>query len=261
MPARSIVRLARSLAVALALAPLIASAQQPRQQRAPSGAAAVPDITGSWERLVGGRGQQSPLVPPPAVAAPQLKPPYLAEQRARQQAAREADAKGQPLATHNVYCLPDGMPAMMGAVFPLEILQSRGQITMIEEAYTQVRRILLDRPQKALEDVEPGYYGHSVGRWEGDTLVVDTIGIKENVRYQNMPHSPQMRIRERIQLKSPDVLWDQITIEDPVTLEQPYTYTIALRRMADYQLLEYVCEDNREYADENGIQRIRVGGK
>src|SRR6185436_12253590 len=148
MPATSIARLARSLAVALALAPLIASAQQPRQQRAPSGAAAVPDITGSWERLVGGRGQQSPLVPPPAVAAPQLKPPYLAEQRARQQAAREADAKGQPLATHNVYCLPDGMPAMMGAVFPLEILQSRGQITMIEEAYTQVRRILLDRPQK-----------------------------------------------------------------------------------------------------------------
>jgi hypothetical protein len=143
-------------------------------------------------------------------------------------------------------------------VFPLEILQSRGQITVIEEAYTQVRRILLDRPQKALDDVEPGFYGYSVGKWEGDTLVVDTIGIKENVRYQNMPHSPQMRIRERIQLKSPDVLWNQITIEDPVTLEQPYTYTIALKRLPDYQLLEYVCEDNREYADENGIQKIRI---
>ena len=253
MLAKRIVLLSGALLVALA--PLMSAAQQPPSTQAGQ---AVPDITGSWERLVGGRGQQNPLVPPQQAPAPQLKPQYLAEQRARQQAAREADARGQPIATGNVYCLPDGMPAMMGAVFPLEILQSRGQITVIEEAYTQVRRILLDRPQKALDDVEPGYYGHSVGRWENGTLVVDTIGIKENVRYQNMPHSPQMRIRERIQLKSPDVLWNEITIEDPVTLEKPYTYTIALRRMADYQLLEYVCEDNREYADENGIQKIRI---
>ena len=150
---------------------------------------------------------------------------------------------------------------MMGGPFPLEILQSKGQVTVIEEAYTQVRRIFLDQSQKAIDDVEPGYYGHSVGHWEGDTLVVDTVGIKESVRYQSAPHSKDMRIQERIKLVAPDIVWDEITIEDPATLEKPWTYTLAYKRLPDYTLLEYICEDNREYADEKGVQKIRIGGK
>ena len=81
-------------------------------------------------------------------------------------------------------CLPDGMPGMMSGPFPMEILQSKGQITMIQEAYTQVRRILLDREQKPIDEVKPGFYGRSVGHWEGSTLAVDTVGIKESVLYQ-----------------------------------------------------------------------------
>ena len=222
----------------------------------------VPDITGSWERygfIPGqrGGGPRDPTIPPPATQ-PALKPAFLKEQQAKVQAVREAAAKGEPLASDNVHCIPEGMPAMMGAQFPIEILQSRGQVTIIEEAFTQVRRILIDRPQKSIDDVEPGFYGHSVGRWEGDTLVVETIGIKENVRFQNAPHSNQMRIRERLHLVSPTILWDEITIEDPVTLEKPWQVTYAYRRMPDYTLLEYICEDNREYADEKGLQKIRV---
>jgi hypothetical protein len=67
-----------------------------------------------------------------------------------------------------------------------------------------------------------------------------------------------MRIKERFRLVAPDVLWDEITIEDPEMLEKPWTVTFAYKRMADYDLLEYVCEDNREYADENGVGRLRV---
>src|SRR5262245_31127645 len=208
------------------------------------GTANVTDLTGSWERYSGfGRGGQGrdPLAPPPS-SQPPLKPEYLKEWQAKVQAAREADAKGQPLATGYTHCLPDGMPAMMAAMFPMEILQSKGQVTVIEEAYTQVRRIALDQKQKAIDDVEPGFYGHSVGQWEGDVLVVDTVGIKENVRYQNVPHSKEMRIKERIRLVSPDVIWNEITIEDPVTLEKPWPVTYAYRRMPNYKLLEYVCE-------------------
>jgi hypothetical protein len=231
-----------------------------RGQSKPS--AAVPDITGSWERHgagpgARGGGPRDATIPPPA-PQPQLKPPYAKEWQDRITAVRTADAKGQPLATNYTDCLPDGMPTMMGAMFPMEILQSRGQITIIAEAFTQVRRILMDKSQKSFADVEPGFYGHSVGRWDGDTLIVDTIGIKENVRFQNMPHSPQMRITERMKLVSPTVLWNEITIEDPVVLEKPHTYTVAYRRMPDYTLLEYVCEDNREYADDKGLQKIRV---
>ena len=222
---------------------------------------AVPDISGSWERLgFSGRGggQVDKTLVPPANPQPPLKPEPRKEWQARVQAAREADAKWEPLATNATLCLPEGMPGMMGATFPIEILQSRGQVTIIAEAYNQVRRILLDRPQKAVEDVDPGFYGHSVGRWEGDALVVDTIGVKENIRYQNVPHSPEMRIRERIRLVAPNVLWDEITIEDPAMLEKPWTLTFAYRRMPNYTLLEYVCEDNREYADEQGRQKIRL---
>jgi hypothetical protein len=236
-----------------ALMPLQAAAQA-------RGAATVPDITGSWDRYGrgGARGADPATIPPPA-SQPALKPEYLKEWQAKVQAAREADAKGTPLATNATLCLPEGMPAMMGVTFPMEILQSRGQVTIIEEAFTQVRRIFLDQPQKAIEDVEPGFYGYSVGRWEGETLVVDTVGIKESVRYQNVPHSDKMRIKERIHFVAPNILWNEITIEDPVTLEKPWTFTFAYRRNPDYKLLEYICEDNREYADESGLQKIRVG--
>src|SRR5262245_17298838 len=208
------------------------------------------DITGSWERA------RDPSIPPQP--QPPLKAPYLKEWQAQAQAAREANAKGQPIAERVVACLPEGMPGMMGGPFPMEILQSKGQVTIIQEAYTQVRRILLDRPQKAIDDVEPGFYGHSVGRWEGATLVVDTVGIKDDVNYQNVPHSKDMRIKERISFGANDILRDEITIEDPAVLEKPWTFVIGYRRMPDYQLLEYICEDNREYADSNGLQKIRI---
>jgi hypothetical protein len=247
------------LAVIAALA-IVSLVQIRAQQPARPG---VPDITGSWERLGFGARvteEQRKFLPPPGGGGqPPLKPEARQEWQARVQAAREADAKGQPLATNATACLPEGMPAMMGATFPIEILQSRGQVTIIEEAYTQVRRILLDRPQKSIEDVEPGFYGHSVGRWEGDTLVVNTIGVKENVRFQNAPHSPNMRITERIHLVAPDILWNEVTIDDPATLEKPWTVTYAYRRNPNYTLLEYVCEDNREYADDQGRQKIRIG--
>ena len=189
---------------------------------------------------------------------PPLKPQFQKEWQARTQAARDASAKGTPLADRATMCLPEGMPAMMGATFPIEILQSKGQVTIIEEAFTQVRRILLDQPQKPVDDVEPGFYGHSVGKWEGSTLVVDTVGVRENVIFQNAPHSANMRIKERISLGTNGILRNEITIEDPATLEKPWTVTFAYRRIPNYTLLEYVCEDNREFADENGLQKIRV---
>jgi hypothetical protein len=248
-------RVVRSVVVSSGL--LIVAAQATTAQ-----SPGAPDITGSWLRqgfTVGVRptGQQGPAAPPPAPPPP-IKAAYLKEYQDRLKTIREADAKGQPLATNAVACLPDGMPGMMTAVFPMEILQSRGQITIIEEAYTQVRRILMDRPQKALDDIEPGFYGHSVGRWEGDALIVDTIGVKENIRYQNVPHSKDMRIGERMRLMAPDTLWNEITITDPTVLEKPWTFTFAYQRMKDYTLLEYICEDNREFADDQGRQKIRV---
>jgi hypothetical protein len=151
---------------------------------------------------------------------------------------------------------------MMQGMFPMEVLQTKGQVTIIQEAYNQVRRIYLGEKQIAVEDAEPEFWGHSVGRWEGDTLVVDTIGIKPRVRYKDAPHSDQMRISERIKKLSPNMFQDQITITDPVYLTGPWSWTYMYQRKPGYKINEYVCEDNREFPDpEKGMQRLRLLGQ
>jgi hypothetical protein len=219
-------------------------------------AATRPDFSGSWERYRGPAGDPQT---PPAESSPPLRGQLLTEWQARQAASRAADARGEPIATGYVHCLPDGVPSMMSGPFPFEILQGHEQMNIAQEAYSQVRRIYFDKPQVTLDDIELGFYGRSVGRWEGATLVVDTIGIKEYVRFRDVPHTPDMRIVERFRLVTPDILWDEITIEDAAILEKPWTMTFAYKRMPDYEIIEYVCEDNREYADDQGVTRLRIG--
>jgi hypothetical protein len=221
-----------------------------------AGAQTPPDLTGSWERH---RGPPGDATNPPPEAPPPLKANLLAEWEARRAAEREANARGEPLASNVTHCIPDGVPSMMNGPFPFEIVQNATQINIAQEAYSQVRRIYLGKPQLTLDDIELGFYGRSVGDWRGDTLVVDTIGIKEYVRFRDVPHTRDMRITERLRLVRPDILWDEITIEDPAVLDKPWTVTFAYRRMPEYEIIEYVCEDNREYADEAGVTRLRVG--
>jgi hypothetical protein len=219
----------------------------------------APGLTGTWDRY-------SNETPDPRVTAvvpvppPPLKPKYLAEWQAQQQAAREADARGEPLFGGYAKCLPDGMPTMMMAMFPMEVLQTPGQITIIEEAYNQVRRIYLNEKQLPVDDAEPGFWGHSVGHWEGDTLVVNTVGIKEDVRFRGAPHSPNMQIDERIRMLTKDVFEDQVTVTDPEYLTAAWKFTWKYVRKPGYKILEYVCEANREYQDpQTGGIRMRIG--
>lgn len=242
------------LCAVLALAPLL-----------PAQPAKTPDFTGVWSPFTGGRGGRGgdPRLAPPPPGQLVLKPEYAKPYEARRAAEADANKRGEQLATGGSQCIPYGVPTMMAvAVYPVEFLQTAKQVTIISEAFSEVRRVYLDRPQEPVDDVAPGYYGRSVGHWDGDTLVVDTIGIKPTVAgYRGMPHSPQMRITERIKLITPDVLHDQITIDDPVVLEKPMIYTLAYRRMPDYEMVEFVCDNNREYVDDKGVVRMRVKEK
>ena len=213
-----------------------------------------PDLSGVWSPAGGrGGGPPSPML---------LKPEYKTAYDAKRAKERAAAAKGEQLAAAGL-CEPYGMPGMMQvAVYPTEIIQRPEQVTIIGEAFSEVRRIYIGKKQLSLDDVDPGYYGHSVGHWDGDTLVADTIGIKESVRgYQEMPHSAQMRIGERIRKTSATTLEDQITIDDPVVLEKPYTYTLRYKFVPNYEMVEFVCENNREYVDQNGVVRMRLHDK
>ena len=235
----------------LAIAGAMAEAQSP----------AARNISGAWVPMGGGRGADPKIAPPPATPIV-LKPEYAKAYEVRRTAEAEAVKRGEPVATPAILCLPYGMPRMMTvASYPIEILQTAGQVTIITEAFSEVRRVYLDQPQLPIDEVPPGYYGRSVGRWDGDTFVIDTVGIKQSVLSYNMlPHSEQMRITERLRLVTPDVLHDQITIEDPVVLEKPFTYTLGFRRLPKYEMVEFVCENNREYVDEQGRVRMRTGG-
>ena len=222
--------------------------------------ASAPNLTGAWVPMGAGRGADPKLAPPPAGPVV-LKPAYAKEYDARRAAEAEATRRGEPPASDAVLCRPYGMPRMMAvATYPVEILPTPGQITIVTEAFSEVRRVFLNQPQLPIDEVPPGYYGHSVGRWEGDTLLIDTVGIKESVPgYNGIPHSAQMRITERMRLVTPDVLHNQITIDDPVVLEKPVVYTLAYRRLPNYKMVEFICENNREYVDEKGNVRMKLG--
>ena len=224
---------------------------------------AIPDIGGTWETvrdvsrvIVDEKGGTRPQYQVAAVQQAQLKPQYQQEKEARAKAASAADASGAPIVGRTAQCQGSGMPHMMNGTFPTEILQSKGQITIIQEIYTQVRRIYLDKPQKKLEDLEPGFYGHSVGHWENGVLYVDTIGIKAAWN-MGTPNSDQIHVKEKIYLGADGLLHDDITVEDPVVLEAPYSYTVTYKPLPEYEMLEYICEDNHYYIDANGRQAVR----
>jgi hypothetical protein len=221
-----------------------------------------PDLTGVWGVYRGGRGGD-PKLAPPAASPLVLKPEYAKPYEARRALEAESNKRGEQLATAGAQCIPYGVPTMMSvAIYPVEIIQTPKQVTIVSEAFSEVRRVYMGVPQAKIEDVAPGYYGRSVGRWEGDTLVADTIGIKPSIPgYRGMPHSGEMRITERFKLAAPDYLHDQITIDDPVVLEKPVTYTLAYKRMPNYEMVEFVCDNNREYVDEKGVVRLQVHDK
>ncbi len=220
-------------------------------------------IDGKWFAYP---GQVDPLErtidPPAPIPEPPLRPEYLEEWRTLRATLQAAEQRGEPIASGYTHCLPDGMPTMMQGMFPMEVLESNGQVTIIQEAYQQIRRIYLNEEPVPWEEAEPRFWGHSAGHWEGDTLVIETVGIKPTVMFRNVPHSPAMHIAERITLIDENHMKDEVTVTDPEFLTEPWTWTWMYARRDGYKMYEYVCENNREYADpETGEARLRLFGE
>ncbi|MBO9518151.1 MAG: hypothetical protein J7493_08805 [Porphyrobacter sp.] len=222
-----------------------------------SPAMAEPDFTGSWERYPQAGETPDPKYAPTPIPNPPLKPEYLAQWQAHEAKLAARMAEGQPAGDNYVKCLPDGMPAMMQGMFPMEIFQRPEQINITQEAFNQTRRVYMNETLPRWDELDPTFYGRSVAHWEGETLVIETTGIKENVQFRWTPHSEGMKITERLHLLAPDILRNDIVVEDEF-LAKPWTYSYTYRRMPGYKLLEYVCEDNREYVDETGMARLRI---
>jgi hypothetical protein len=173
-----------------------------------------------------------------------LKGEYLKEYEAWQKEVRENNGVARRRTSN---CMPPGMPAMMGTgQYPVEFLFTPGRVTTHHEAWMQWRSIFTDgRPHP--EDWDGGIFGHSIGRWEGATLVVDTVGIKTITELGGgMRHSDKLRITERFALSptDKDTLVVEMTMEDPEALAKPYKVTHTFKRQRDWNLMEFICAEN-----------------
>jgi len=254
----------RTMMHAAASLALLALAACARTETPPTADAAFDpqDFSGTWDRypLPTDTQRDPSVVPRPEdIPPPPLKPEFKAAWEAERKRHDEANAAGRPIATHYTQCIPDGMPAMMMAMFPMEVLITPRQVTILQEAYNQVRRIYLNDTLPAVEDAEPGFWGHSTGKWEGNDFVVETIGIKDYVQFRNTPHSADMRIHERMRMIDADHFENEVTVVDPQYLTEPWKWKWVYQRRPNYKMYEYVCEDNREFADPvTGEARLRI---
>lgn len=242
----------RALAGAAALAAATPGAAQDEAIPRASGYSeigALPDFSGvwnpDWSLLFAGEGGRI-----------QAQPKFTPESQAIFEAFRakqEAEGVSQ---SAQVRCLPPGMPNIMRQPYPLEFLFTPGRVTVLTETYSQARRIYTDG-RELPDDPDFLFNGTSVGRWDGDTLLVDTVGFSPLIHYTpGVPHGEQMRIHEKIWLEKSDVLRIETTITDPGVLEEPFVQQIAYRKEPTWEIREYVCEENNRLTDEEGGANI-----
>jgi hypothetical protein len=193
-----------------------------------------PDLSGVW----------SPNTATLQVIAPASAIPFQPWSRAlTEERADGARGKDDPAA----YCIP-GMPKLVVLPYPYKIVHAPGMMLILYEGFTTYRQIFTDgRPLP--KDAAPTWLGYSVGKWDGDTFVIDTINVNERTWLDNAgrPHSGAMHLTERYRRRDLGHLDMQLTIDDPKAYTKPWTVNENAVLLPDTDLLEYICsEDNKD---------------
>ena len=144
----------------------------------------------------------------------------------------------------NFDCLPQGPRLNLSAPIPVKFVQTPALLVILSEDMSY-RQIFLDG-RSLPKDPDPSFMGYSVGRWDGDALVVDTIGFKDRtwLDFAGTPHTEQLRITERIRRTTFGHLEIVQTIDDPAVFKEPLTLTLGAQLTVDTELLEFVCAEN-----------------
>src|SRR5215510_2842756 len=159
---------------------------------------------------------------------------------------RKADLqKGHP----SERCLGHGVADFDTHQTPRRIIQSPGVIAILFESYHQYRQILIDgRPLPQID--QPAFFGYSVGRWEGDTLVVETTGVNDKgwLDMNGHPQTEKTHFIERLRRPNFGHLDLEVTIEDPTAYARPWTVKLAgLELLPDEDMIEAICENERDF--------------
>jgi hypothetical protein len=194
-----------------------------------------PDLTGIW------------IADPPKLrdATIDLKPGELqmqpwAEELFKQRATGDLSALDP-----DANCLPQGVPKINSTPLPFKIFQEPNVVVVLYEAFDQFRQFFMDGRQLP-KDANPQWFGYSLARWDGDTLVVESSGFNGKAWLDQVGHpsTEALRVTERFTRRDFGHMDVVSTIDDPKAYKKPWGYTQPLSLLADTELLELVCNEN-----------------
>jgi hypothetical protein len=203
--------------------------------------AATPDFTGLWDGAPGGPGTRDLGK---YMKSQKLEIPFTALGAERY---KNVDLAKNP----NAYCLPPGPSRALTGPSPFYIVQHKNVISFNFENHGVYRVVYLDGT-KHPEDIAdyPQFMGHSTGKWEGKTLVVDTVGINDRTWLDSygLEHSDKLHLTERFESIDANTIKYTVTYDDPVFFTKPWSATLNMARQneAGDRLMEYVCNDNEK---------------
>lgn len=145
-------------------------------------------------------------------------------------------------------CLPPGVPAATMLPFPFQIVHTPGVLSIMYEAYHQFRIVPIGRDQA--EYLAPAWMGHSVARWDGDTLVVDVRGFNDRTVIAGLGHTEDLRVTERYRRTAYETIEYEALVEDPNVFAAPLRYAGTLTLHPEWEIGEYVCNENNQDYDE-----------
>jgi hypothetical protein len=148
---------------------------------------------------------------------------------------------------YTAHCLPQGMTRSMNSPFPIEIFQTAKRIAILFEAWNVFHVIPADgRTFPAA--IEPTWIGTSIGRWDGDTFVVETRGFngKTNLDTVGHPHSDQLTLTQRFIRADATHMTYEVLVDDPVTYTRPWKNVRTFTLRKDWELMEYSCMENNK---------------
>jgi hypothetical protein len=216
------------------------------------------DFSGTWESRQPPTGRPNPPVPNlnPATDPPLATffnvgqnfreglpfTPWAAELRQRRMAANSKD-------NPDAHCLPLGFMQLHTHSQPRKIVQTTNDVVIMYEANAGLRNIFTDGRALPTNDPQPWWFGYSVGKYEGDTLVVETIGLRDEgwLDVPGAPFTSGAKITERFRRPNYGRIEIDITIDDPKAYTKPWTVRVNWRLGADEDLIEFICQENNQF--------------
>lgn len=214
-----------------------------------------PDLSGIW--VVSRRRPNAPATPAPAPVVPSgtgngglrnnLPPGATVPFQPWAEALYKQREANNGIGLPSEHCLPHGLPGAMMIPIPFKIMQTPGLISVLFEEFNYYRQIHTDGRDLPTV-INPTWFGYSVGKWDKDTLVVDTIGFNDLtwIDISGYPHTEALHTTERFTRRDFGHMDLVVTIEDPKAYTKPWTPTLYFEYQPDMELIEHICDNEKD---------------